>query len=153
MTDPFWREKALCAQIGGDEFFPEKTGDHASWRRAVSVCRSCPVQVECLQYALDNNEAFGVWGGTTPRQRGRIRRGVSETPRPATVQERRNPNGHGKACLCSQCRGFQADRRRECAQCGVLFTAVSPKALYCEQACKHKAYRAKNAGSVRGDVA
>jgi WhiB family redox-sensing transcriptional regulator len=57
---------ALCAQIDvGDMFFPAKGGSTAQPK---AVCRLCPVQAECLQYALDN-PVDGVWGGTTVRER------------------------------------------------------------------------------------
>lgn len=37
-------------------------------KEAAALCYGCPVTVECLEYALDNNET-GVWGGTTTNQR------------------------------------------------------------------------------------
>ncbi len=37
--------------------------------RAVAICNTCPVKTECLQHAIDNDERWGVWGGTTPRER------------------------------------------------------------------------------------
>ena len=59
-----WRDRALCAQIGGDIWFPEKGGD--SGVAAKRVCRACPVTAECLAYALEMGEEHGVWGGMSP---------------------------------------------------------------------------------------
>ena len=41
--------------------------------RAISMCRKCPVRLDCLKYALEW-EAFGIWGGFTERQRDFIRK-------------------------------------------------------------------------------
>lgn len=41
-------------------------------REAQMICRRCPVRRECLDYAMTNGEAWGVWGATTPRMRARI---------------------------------------------------------------------------------
>jgi len=69
--DDDWRKDALCAQtVDADAFFPEKGGDSAMARK---LCRQCPVQRECLQYALDNGEVYGIWGGTSQNQRRRMR--------------------------------------------------------------------------------
>jgi len=35
---------------------------------AKAVCRRCPVQVECLAWAVENRP-IGIWAGTTERQR------------------------------------------------------------------------------------
>lgn len=68
---PAWMREALCAQLGDPElFFPTKGG---STSEAKGVCRRCPVQAECLEFALDNNEAFGVWGGVSERNRRRLK--------------------------------------------------------------------------------
>lgn len=37
---------------------------------AEAMCEPCHVKEECLIFALYNEERYGVWGGTTPRQRG-----------------------------------------------------------------------------------
>ena len=55
-----WQERALCAQTDPEAFFPEKGG---STREAKRVCMSCEVRVQCLDYALENDERFGIWGG------------------------------------------------------------------------------------------
>ncbi|HSW65563.1 MAG TPA: WhiB family transcriptional regulator [Bacillota bacterium] len=66
-----WQERALCAQTDPEIFFPEKGG---SPREAQGVCNSCEVKADCLDYALGNNERFGVWGGLTDSQRKKLRR-------------------------------------------------------------------------------
>ncbi|HZK05389.1 MAG TPA: WhiB family transcriptional regulator [Actinomycetaceae bacterium] len=66
-----WQERALCAQTDPEAFFPEKGG---STRDAKRVCASCEVKAECLSYALENDERFGIWGGLSERERRRIRR-------------------------------------------------------------------------------
>jgi WhiB family redox-sensing transcriptional regulator len=57
-----WQDRALCAQTDPEAFFPEK------------VCRSCEVRVECLEYALEKDERFGIWGGLSERERRRLKR-------------------------------------------------------------------------------
>ena len=46
----------------------------ASTREAKEVCRGCVVREDCLEYALQNGEKFGIWGGMSERERRRIRR-------------------------------------------------------------------------------
>lgn len=70
---PEWQDDALCAEIGLELFFPEK-GESWHMRHAKKVCADCPVRAECLQYALDNHERFGVWGGLSERQRRLLER-------------------------------------------------------------------------------
>jgi WhiB family redox-sensing transcriptional regulator len=68
-----WQDRALCAQTDPEAFFPEKGG---STREAKRVCRGCDVRAECLEYALENDERFGIWGGLSERERRRIKRQV-----------------------------------------------------------------------------
>ena len=71
-----WRTGAACRDTNPDLFFPVgQTGpaiDHIA--RAKSVCSSCAVQVECLEYALMTNQDAGIWGGLTEDERRKIRR-------------------------------------------------------------------------------
>jgi WhiB family redox-sensing transcriptional regulator len=69
---PEWTEQALCASADPDAWFPENGGDPASAIRR--ICAACPVKVECLEYALDNDEQHGWWGGASPRQIAALRR-------------------------------------------------------------------------------
>lgn len=66
-----WQEQALCAQTDPEAFFPEKGG---STREAKAVCASCEVRAQCLEYALENDERFGIWGGMSERERRRLKR-------------------------------------------------------------------------------
>jgi len=68
---PAWQDLALCAQTDPEAFFPEKGG---STREAKRVCRSCEVRQECLEYALEHDERFGIWGGLSERERRRLKR-------------------------------------------------------------------------------
>jgi WhiB family redox-sensing transcriptional regulator len=71
VEEPNWQERALCAQTDPEAFFPEKGG---STREAKKVCLSCDVRDECLQYALDNDERFGIWGGLSDRERRKLKK-------------------------------------------------------------------------------
>jgi WhiB family redox-sensing transcriptional regulator len=66
-----WQAEALCAQTDPEAFFPEKGG---STRDAKKVCGSCTVRAQCLEYALANDERFGIWGGLSERERRRLRK-------------------------------------------------------------------------------
>jgi WhiB family transcriptional regulator, redox-sensing transcriptional regulator len=66
-----WQTEALCAQTDPEAFFPEKGG---STRDAKKVCGACNVRAECLEYALENDERFGIWGGMSERERRRLRK-------------------------------------------------------------------------------
>jgi WhiB family transcriptional regulator, redox-sensing transcriptional regulator len=68
MTEPdgVWQELALCAETDPEIFFPEK--GHST-REAKLVCRYCDVRERCLEYALEHDERFGIWGGMSERDR------------------------------------------------------------------------------------
>jgi WhiB family transcriptional regulator, redox-sensing transcriptional regulator len=70
-----WTRRAICSQVGGDAFYPEPGGSgRGDVERAKKVCRECPVLDPCLEYALEHEPKFGVWGATTPEERQQIRR-------------------------------------------------------------------------------
>lgn len=69
--DRTWQERALCAQTGADFFFPEPG---SSVREAKRICGMCEMRTACLEYALSNDERFGVWGGLSEKERLRLRR-------------------------------------------------------------------------------
>ena len=69
-VDQDWQEQALCAQTDPEAFFPEKGG---STREAKRICRACGVRDECLEFALEHDERFGIWGGLSERERRRLK--------------------------------------------------------------------------------
>ena len=80
VVDPFldkvvvmgdWVDQAACAGVDPDLFFPDRGASLADARR---VCAGCPVRAECLEYALEAGEKFGVWGGTSEKERRAMRR-------------------------------------------------------------------------------
>jgi WhiB family redox-sensing transcriptional regulator len=68
-----WREHANCKGINANLFFPEQGASGRDVDAAKLVCAGCTVRRPCLQYALDNYEMIGIWGGTSERERRRIR--------------------------------------------------------------------------------
>ena len=68
--EPTWHDFANCLGVDPDLFFPERG---ASTKEAKEVCRGCIVREDCLEYALQNGEKFGIWGGMSERERRRIR--------------------------------------------------------------------------------
>jgi len=79
MTDTQdWRQDALCAQIGGDWWFPDKGG---SPRVAKELCLQCPVRRPCLDDALtlsNDTDNYGICGGTSPKERRVLRAGIRQ---------------------------------------------------------------------------
>jgi WhiB family redox-sensing transcriptional regulator len=75
--DTDWMRDGLCAQTDPEEFFPNKG---SSTRAAKAVCATCPVETKCLLYALEHNERFGVWGGTSERERRKLRHCQATAP-------------------------------------------------------------------------
>jgi WhiB family redox-sensing transcriptional regulator len=60
-----------CRRTDPDRFHPEP-GRNAEALAAAGLCRGCPILLPCLTYAV-RHEPQGVWGGTTPKQRARLR--------------------------------------------------------------------------------
>jgi WhiB family redox-sensing transcriptional regulator len=76
-----WQHKAACLDVPVDVFFPQPGPDFkAQLTAARNYCLTCPVKLDCLRFAM-NHEAEhgerslpGVWGGTTERERWKLRR-------------------------------------------------------------------------------
>jgi len=67
-----WRALAACRGTDLGVFFPER-GESAEAAR--QVCAQCPVRQACLDYAISNRIAYGVWGGLTERERRALQSG------------------------------------------------------------------------------
>ena len=78
-----WRKSGACATADPDLFYPIGTGNAAARQiaEACQICAACRVRRECLDYALENQEAHGIWGGTTPEERAYARRKQTEAQR------------------------------------------------------------------------
>ena len=63
-----WVEDAACRDRDPDLWWPEGN-DMARRYEAQEICLGCPVAEQCLQYALDTRQVFGIWGGLTPHGR------------------------------------------------------------------------------------
>jgi WhiB family redox-sensing transcriptional regulator len=68
--EPRWQARGNCLGLDPDLFFPER-GESAA--EAKAVCASCMVRTECLEFALEHKERFGVWGGLSEYERRRLR--------------------------------------------------------------------------------
>ena len=66
-----WQMFANCLGVDPDLFFPERG---ASTKEAKGVCQGCVVREDCLEYALMNDERFGIWGGLSERERRKLKK-------------------------------------------------------------------------------
>jgi WhiB family redox-sensing transcriptional regulator len=72
-SDEIWRAEAAC-QDTSPEIFYCIGNDPETHLEAKTICSSCPVQEECLEYAFRTNQKHGVWGGQTEEERKVSRR-------------------------------------------------------------------------------
>jgi WhiB family transcriptional regulator, redox-sensing transcriptional regulator len=84
-----WREAGACLAADPDLFFPIGAGTASGpdTSRALRICDGCPVKRQCLEFAMRNGEANGIWGGTTPEERIRVLRGRGRRPGRRTWRE------------------------------------------------------------------
>ena len=75
-ADYSWRRHAVCRDTDPELFFPIGTTGQALLQiaKAKSVCCQCPVQTECLEFAMETNQDTGIWGGLSEEERRQIRR-------------------------------------------------------------------------------
>lgn len=124
-----WRDHAACAGLDPDLFFPARGVKTAPIR---AVCYQCPVQTACLVGALNQNESgenysLGIRGGTTQRDRRRLRRLIAggsfsvPSDRPGGRRGIRDPEDprHGTAA------GYRAHRRADHTACDACREADS----------------------------
>ena len=65
MREPHEFEAPLCAEVGGNHWFPEDLRAEAAiqaTKAAKLICASCEHQSECAEWGI-NNERYGIWGG------------------------------------------------------------------------------------------
>jgi WhiB family redox-sensing transcriptional regulator len=76
-----WRHHAACRDEDPELFFPVGTSGPALLQitEAKSVCRRCPVNAECLNWALASGQDAGVWGGMSEDERRAMKRRNART--------------------------------------------------------------------------
>lgn len=74
-----WRMHAACRDHDPELFHPVGVSGPAVLQEleAKKVCADCPVQRECLRFALDSGQEFGVWGGASEQDRRDMLRKVT----------------------------------------------------------------------------
>lgn len=95
IDSPGWHEDAECAKPENfelmDNFFANKP---AQQYEAMKLCGDCPVRRDCVRWALDNKQIWGIWGGLTPEK---IRRTLSVNWEGQEMRHKRFP-------LCPYCK-------------------------------------------------
>lgn len=79
---PEWMKHGSCQGLPTELFFPEK-GNHVHLKKAQAVCAGCPVNPQCLEYALEEAqkvELLGIWAGTSQKVRIKMLREKGLTP-------------------------------------------------------------------------
>jgi WhiB family redox-sensing transcriptional regulator len=89
-----WRMRAECRPSQGHDselFFPVGNSGPALQRiaEAKAVCRRCPVNAECLDWALASKQEWGVWGGLSEDERRALTRDAAAERVAATARARR----------------------------------------------------------------
>jgi WhiB family redox-sensing transcriptional regulator len=67
-------DNAKCADIEDkDLFFPDnRTQEAERLHQLKAICSSCIHEKECLEYALEKQIPYGIWGGSTPADRDTV---------------------------------------------------------------------------------
>lgn len=112
MTDP-WRHQAACNGRDTEYWFPPqnrtRTEITPAAQQAITICTTtCPVQQQCLTWALTKPENHGIWGGLTAEQRRNLRRQTPITIRHGTKSGYEQHLRHGQPA-CTECRRAHAD--------------------------------------------
>jgi len=77
-----WRADAACSGRNPNVWYPDS---RIGLRDAMRVCAVCTVKTECLEYALEEGEVHGVWGGKTETERRLLLRRRRKNARTLTV--------------------------------------------------------------------
>ena len=74
-----WLDIAACREADPELFFPLGTGgpDVFASAQALSICGRCEVRQTCLDWAVEQRIAYGIWGGTTEQQREQLARSAA----------------------------------------------------------------------------
>lgn len=123
-----WVREARCAgdeiKVDPKEFQLPLRGDSQS--RAKLECLECPVRLQCLAWALDNKEIWGVWGGLDEAE---IRRCLSVDALGKTLKRCRPPGCPNSKCKAKP-ESLKVDQRSRrsrltCTECGFSWVSQS----------------------------
>ncbi len=105
MIDPQeWHEDAECAKPANAEYINNFFANKPSQQyQAKKLCDVCPVRKECLQWALETKQVWGIWGGLDYQQ---IRRTLSVNWEGQEMRHKRFP-------LCPYCKSKTSFLRTE----------------------------------------
>lgn len=72
-----WRRKASCRGPQAEIFFPPAHAERKEEKldregRAKTICSTCVVRRECLDYAIGIHEPHGIWGGLNEAERKQL---------------------------------------------------------------------------------
>lgn len=129
MKDLTWQDRGLCVTDDPEIltlFFPEDSDDdeddglfESRIKAAQTICGSCPVRLLCLQHALDTEERFGVWGGTTEVERRWM----------LSIDMYGKPLQRVRQMRCANCQSIDIEpiektrtkSRLKCGDCGIVW--------------------------------
>jgi WhiB family transcriptional regulator, redox-sensing transcriptional regulator len=114
-------ERANCVGVDTDLFFPDSSVQEQSIVKAMTkMCHQCPIYFECLEYALAV-KVDGIWAGTTPAERKRLRkkRGITGIPIASQYLDEYllSQSQEAKNARASRARRTQATKERLAAEC------------------------------------
>ena len=73
-----WQEDAACREYDNVLFFGEEGESELEKQsreaHAKAVCHRCPVLEPCLEFAMETNQKYGIWGGLTDKERASLKR-------------------------------------------------------------------------------
>ena len=74
-----WQEDAACRKNDNILFFGPDQGESELEKqsrelKAKAVCQTCPVREQCLEFAMETNQKYGIWGGLTDKERASLKR-------------------------------------------------------------------------------
>ena len=108
-ADRPWTAQAACVGADPDTFYPDKGG---RVEPAKAICAGCPVQRECLDYALEHNETDGVWGGMSANGRQMLQ-GYRRPAPPVEFRHGTAASYKNHVCRCELCTAANAAYQRD----------------------------------------
>lgn len=130
---PDWQAHAACKGCDPELFFSTR-GDTTPVEEARAVCVECPVRWSCANYALDNWEKHGMWGGLSERQR-----------RPIRSNRKKRNEVRAKAYIEAVNLGLyppslpvEIDGQVPCEGCGTMFVPTNRLHRFCQYRCSER---------------